>query len=142
LTWGNNAFFLWEWEFGYGDNQRSYGPNDIETQELLKSFGAEELRKRFYDQGCKGFNNVQYAHWDAYLHSAWRLWDTSAQVGGFAGASVTPVGGMLEFDIPNDARRSPFYDGALSNNSDPWGPERTIHQRFKWTEPLSACKCK
>ena len=108
----------------------------------MRSPGVDELRQRFYDHGCKGIKDGQYGHREAYLKTGLRLWDTSAQVGGFAGAHVTSIDGMVEFDIPNVAGRSSFYDGLVNDKSSPWGPERNISQRFKWKEPLNACKCR
>ena len=45
LTWASNSNYFWEWVFGRGANNRAYGPNDVETQEIEKSVAAQKMRE-------------------------------------------------------------------------------------------------
>src|SRR5208282_1414049 len=57
LTWSSNWNFFWSWLFGRGQQNRNYGPNTTETQEMENSPGGDKLRNAFYNNGCKNVNN-------------------------------------------------------------------------------------
>ncbi len=48
LTAQTNWDFFWDWSLGRGARVRTYGPNDVETQEMMASVGAQMLRDQFY----------------------------------------------------------------------------------------------
>jgi hypothetical protein len=150
FTWASNWNFFWDWALGGGQNKRSYGPNDVETEEMKNSIGAEKLRGKFYKEHCRGFSNGAYgtveAYWDTTINPFTLDWSsTAAQVGGFGGATATNNGnGTVTFSIPNSAGTHSFF---LHIPPDmPWTdvPMRTIDQQFQWTEPIKGgdCGCK
>jgi RHS repeat-associated protein len=146
-TASTNWNYFWNWALGIGSKQRSYGPDDVETQEMEQSPSAKKMRSEFAKAHCRNIKNFQYGTFEAY-------WDTFAnpftadasstafEVGGFAGASVTNNGdGTATFDIPNVSGAHSFFLHMIPNS--PWakGPMSNIHQDFKWTEPISECGC-
>lgn len=150
LTWKSNLGFFWDWAAGQGSDTRSYGPTDIETQEMMNSLGADALRNDFYSHGCSnrrafGYGSGQAA-WDTLLNPATRDWSsTAAQVGGFAGASAVNNGdGTVTFTIPNVAGTNSFFYHLFPDRGGTTGPGRNIYQTFQWTEKINAdaCKCK
>jgi RHS repeat-associated protein len=151
LTWQSNASFFLSWTFGLGKNTRFYGPGSIESREMQNSIPGAILRRQFYEGGCQDFNTGTYLSDDAYFDTIFnpltRDWsDTSAQVGGFAGASATNNGnGTVTFTVRNDAGAHSFFLHAVPNMPDQVSiphvgvftvPFRTIHQTISWTEPI------
>lgn len=148
LTWESNWNFFWDWTLGRGSNNRYYGPNDIETQEMMHSQGVQNLRDRFYNGKCKSFGRGEYdtyeAYWNTSVNPATADWsNTAAQVGGFAGASVVNNGnGTVTYTIGNVAGAHSFFLHVVPNRSSNTGPMRSIKQTFQWTEPIGNCGCK
>jgi RHS repeat-associated protein len=148
LTFSSNWNFFWSWVFGGGQQNRNYGPNSTETQEMENSPGGDKLRDAFYNNGCKNVNNFGYgtvqAAEDTLPHpSQWS--STALQVGGFGGASAVDNGnGTVTFTIPNVAGTHSFFYHVVPDRTSPTGPGRNINQTFQWTEPIdkSKCKCK
>src|SRR5437868_6962724 len=68
-TWQTNWNFFWDWVRGQGERTREYGPNDVETQEMENSPGAEVVRNAFYRAHCRsirkriGYGTAE-AFWD------------------------------------------------------------------------------
>ena len=147
LTWTSNWNFFWDWTLGRGPRNRNYGPNDIETQELMRSPGAEQIRDAFVRGGCKSQTRLHYgtfeAYWDTVANPVTADWSgTGAQVGGFARASViNNMNGTATFTVPNVAGPHSFFLHAVPNRNSPTGPMSNIYQTFQWTEPFP-CKCK
>jgi RHS repeat-associated protein len=146
LTFQSNWDFFWDWTLGSEPRQRTYGPNDIETQEMRDSPGAASLRNEFYEGGCKSMTGGNYGTGQAYVDTAANPftadWTSTAfQVGGFTGGSVTNNGnGTATFNIPNRAGTHSFFFHAVPNRSSPIGPMSTIDQTFQWTEPIGGRK--
>jgi RHS repeat-associated protein len=151
LTWKSNSNFFWSWALGLGKNKRSYGPGTIESIEMQNSIPGAMLRRKFYKGGCQDFDTGTYRTDDAYIDTVvnpltldWS--DTSAQVGGFSGASATNNGdGTVTFTIKNDAGAHSFFLHAVPNVPDRLSipyigsftlPFRTIHQTITWTEQI------
>ena len=151
LTWRTNWKFFWSWVFATGSNARNYPNGSIESNEMQNSIPGWMLRKKFYKGGCQDFATGNYDTDEAYLETIanpltldWS--DTSAQVGGFAGATATNNGnGTVTFTIVNDAGAHSFFLHGVSNTPDeiwiPFAgrvtpPFRTIHQTISWTEPI------
>jgi len=149
LTWSSNANFLFDWVTGRGSNSRFYGPNDLETQEMRNSLGADALRNDFYRHGCSERRGFVYdtwpAAWDTLVNPATADWSgTAAQVGGYASANAVNNGdGTVTFTIPNIAGTKSFFYHNISDRSGLTGPMRNISQTFQWTEKINAdaCKC-
>ncbi len=147
LTWETNWNFFWDWALGQGSNTRTYGPSDIETQEMKDSLGVQKLRDRFKKGGCKSLTNGEYgtyeAYWETTINPLTADWSsTAAQVGGFAGASVTNNGnGTVTFSITNVAGAHSFFLHLVPNRTSSSGRMRNITQTFQWTEP-DPCGCK
>jgi RHS repeat-associated protein len=74
LTWSSNWNFFLDWAGGGGSNNRSYGPNTVETQEMQNSSGASALRNAFYAGGGKSQYDLSYgsgqAAWDTVINPA------------------------------------------------------------------------
>ena len=140
LTWCSNWNFFWSWAFGRGKQNRDYGPNTTETQEMENSPGANKLRNAFYNNGCENINNFGYgtreAAKDTLLHTS--QWPSTAlQVGGFGGATAINNGdGPVTFTIPNVAGTSSFFYHWVRDRTSSTGPGRSINQTFQWTEPI------
>ncbi len=143
LTWESNWNFFWDWTLGRGSNNRFYGPNDVEAQEMRNSIGVNNLRERFYKEGCKGFRRGGYgtieAYWDTTVNPFTADWSsTSAQVGGFAGTTVINNGnGTVTFTITNVAGTHSFFLHAVPDRKSSTGSMRNITQTFQWTEPIT-----
>jgi RHS repeat-associated protein len=148
LTWTSNWNFFWDWALGRGSNNRYYGPNDVETQEMMNSQGVQDLRNRFFRGKCKSIRRGAYgtyeAYWDTSVNPFTADWSsTAAQVGGFAGASVIDNGdGTATYTIVNVAGTHSFFLHAVPNRSSSTGPMRSIRQTFQWTESIGNCGCK
>ena len=131
---------------GRGPRRRSYGPNDLETQEMANSPGGNALRDRFYNTGCNDVEGFFYdtgpAYEDTIANPFTADWSgTGAQVGGFAGATaVNNRNGTVTFTIPNTAGTNSFFYHKVPDRSSPTGPMSNIYQTFQWTEPLSGRK--
>lgn len=142
LTWSSNLSFLYDWASGGGSNNRFYGPNTVETQEMRNSPGASALRNDFNAGGGQNFAyGTSQATFDTVLNPSTADWSsTAAQVGGFAGASAVNNGnGTVTFSITNVAGANSFFYHAVPNRSGTSGPMRNIKQTFQWTEPMQ-CK--
>jgi RHS repeat-associated protein len=148
LTYGTNIKFLWDFLTGAGRTNRSYGPGDVETQEMMSSPAAAAMRSQFRRGGCHNQTSLAYgtsqAAKDTLLNpSEWS--STAVQVGGFAGASVINNGnGTATFTIPNDAGAHSLLYHMVPNRQSDTGPMRTIQQTFHWTEPITGggCSCR
>jgi RHS repeat-associated protein len=146
LTLLSNWNFFWSWASGSGQQNRNYGPNSTETQEMENSPGGDKLRNAFYNNGCKNVNNFGYgtteAAKDTLPHpSQWS--STALQVGGFGGATATDNGnGTVTFTIPNVAGTHSFFYHIVPDRSSSTGPGRNVNQTFQWTEPIDKSKCK
>ena len=145
LTFGTNIEFLLDFLTGGGQTNRSYGPRDVETQEMMRSPAVAAMRLQFQRGGCQNQVGISYgtvqAAEDTLLNPV--LWSSTAlEVGGFAGASVINNGnGTATFTIPNDAGAHSFLYHMVSNREGETGPMRTIQQTFQWTEPITAGGC-
>lgn len=135
LTWASNASFLWDFLTGGGRNDRFYGPDTIETQEMMSSPAADVLRNNFYSGRTQGlsYTTVQAAV-DTLLNPEY--WSSTAlQVGGFAGASaVDNCNGTVTYTIRNTAGANSFFYHLVKDSSRTSGPFRSINQTFVWTE--------
>lgn len=82
------------------------------------------------------------AAWDTVINPATADWSsTSAQVGGFAGASAINNGnGTVTFTIPNVAGTRSFFYHAVSDRTATTGMMSNINQRFQWTENIGCNK--
>lgn len=146
LTLQTNWNFFWDWALGRGPRNRSYGPNDIETQEMKNSIGADLLRAKFFQNNCQNATDIAYKTGRAYWDTLGNPFtadpsSTSAQVGGFAGASAINNGnGAVTYSIRNIAGTKSFFYHALPNKSGPTGPMSNIVQTFQWTEPIGGRK--
>lgn len=124
LTYGSNWNFFASWVLGAGQNQRSYGPGSLESEEMRNSIPGRELRRKFYREGCQNFQNGEYGTGEAYLDTIVNPWtrdwsDTSAQVGGFYGATATNNGdGTVTLIIRNTAGANSFFLHAVPNAPD------------------------
>jgi len=114
---------------------------------MNNSPGGQAMRDKFYNGGCKNFNDGSYgtyrAYWETVINPFSADWgSTAAQVGGFAGASATDNGdGTATFCIPNVAGTHSFFLHFPSNRSSPTGPGSSIKQTICWTEPIDKSKC-
>lgn len=136
---------------GGAANDRVYGPNDIETQEMMHSPGGEKLRDAFYKNHCKTVRRINYgtfeAYWDTVANPFTADWsNTAAQVGGFGGAVGLNNGdGTVTFVIPNTAGTHSFFLHLVPDITSPTGPMHNIEQTFVWTETIDPgrnCGCK
>lgn len=147
LTWSSNGSFLSGWMTGGGSNNRFYGPNTIETQEMRNSPGGAALRNAFFSGGCRNVNRFSYgsgqAAWDTLINPSTADWaGTGAQVGGFAGASATTNGNRtVTFTIPNVAGAHSFFYHIVPDRSGSTGAMSNINQTFQWTETIDANAC-
>ena len=147
LTWQTNWNYFWDWTLGRGPRTRYYGPNDVETQELMNSIGVNQLRDAFYRNGCKSQRRLSYgtfeAYWDTVVNPFTADWsNTATEVGGFGGASITNNGnGTATYTIPNTSGTYSFFLHLVPDRSSPTGPMSNIYQTFKWTEPISGRNC-
>ena len=145
LTLATNARFFMDWVFGLGPRNRNYGPNDIETQEMAQGAGAEELRDEFYEKLCRNVDAFAYGTFEAYRDTIYLPWDTTFQVGGWAGATAVNNGnGTVTFKIPNTAGTRSFFLHLPRDRRSLTGVMSNIDQVFEWTEPIDftlGCGC-
>ena len=147
LTWTSNWNYFWDWALGRGPRTRTYGPNDLETQELMNSPGINNLRDAFNRSGCESQNHLSYdtfqAYWDTVANPLTADWsNTAAEVGGFGGASIANNGnGTATFTIPNTSGTHSFFLHLVPDRKSPTGVMSNIYQTFQWTEPLSGRNC-
>jgi RHS repeat-associated protein len=148
LTLRSNWNYFWDWALGAGASNRSYGPNDVETQEMQQSVAAQQMRDAFQKAGCKGVKGLNYgtfqAYWDTTANPFTADWGSTAfEVGGFGGGSVVNNGdGTATYSFPNTSGTHSFWLHAVPDRTSPTGPMRNINQKFSWTEPVpSNCGC-
>lgn len=147
LTWASNWNYFWDWSLGRPPNTRNYGPNDVETQEMMHSPGGNLLRDSFNRGGCKSQSGQNYgtvqAYWDTTVNPLTADWSgTGAEVGGFGGASVINNGnGLATFTIPNTSGTYSFFLHLVPDRRSQTGPMSNIYQTFQWTEPLYGRNC-
>jgi hypothetical protein len=139
----NNCNFLWDWIVGNEPRKRFYGQNDIETQEMMASKGADKVRNSFYNNGCQNVKKAFYRSADAFKDTVLNPFRTPFQVGGFAKAMAMNNGdGTVTFLIPNVAGTNSFFYHVVSNRSSPTGPMSNIYQTFQWTEKIDSSRCR
>jgi|GEM_PF-5248350 len=140
LTFSTNTNYLIDFLIGGGETNRTYGPGDIETQEMQNSLGANELRIAFYQNQCQGTMGIGYstpqAAWDTIINPLTNdLSSTATQVGGFGSATATNNGdGTVTYTTTNVSGTYSFFYHQVPNRSGTTGPMRSIHQTFQWTE--------
>jgi len=145
-----NWNFFRDWVFGMGSNNRFYGPDTVETQEMQNSPGANALRGAFYEGGCKDIKDspdfryeTRQAAWDTLINPFTADWsNTAAQVGGFSRPSAINNGdGTVTFTpIKNVAGTRSFFYHRVRDRRGTRGPMRNITQTFQWTEPIGRRK--
>jgi|WetSurSiteA1Bulk_404760.scaffolds.fasta_scaffold46612_2 RHS repeat-associated protein len=147
LTWATNWNFFWDWARGQGANNRYYGPNTVEAQEVQISPGANALRNDFYSLRCTNRQGFIYgtgqSAWDTVFNPGTADWSSTAiQAGGFAGASAINNGdGTVTFTISNVAGTQSFFYHIVPDRSGTTGPMRNINQTFQWKENINANAC-
>jgi RHS repeat-associated protein len=148
LTYVTNWNYFWSWFFGAGSNVRTYGPNDVETQEMEQSVAAQQMRDAFQKAGCKNVKGLNYGTAQAYVDTTANPWtadwgSTAFEVGGFAGGSVVNNGdGTATYSFPNVSGTHSFFFHVVPDRQSSTGMMRNITQRFTWTEPTgSGCGC-
>jgi len=141
LTWKSNWNFFWDWVLGRENRNRSYGPDDIETQEMMRSVAAQKMREEFKTSGKSSITftyKTAEAALDTLLNPFTADWSsTSAQVGGFGDATIVDNGdGTVTVTIKNVAGTHSFFYHVVQNV--PWGkgPLSNITQTFQWTESI------
>jgi hypothetical protein len=65
LTWESNWNFFRDWTLGRGSNNRFYGHNTVEFQEMKYSVGARNLRNKFKQDGCV-FATLKLSHFSPF----------------------------------------------------------------------------
>jgi len=147
-TWKSNFNFLMDWLTGGGSSNRTYDPKSVESKEMQHSPGANALREAFYEGGGKDIKSFSYgtvqAAKDTVLNPKTADWsETSAQVGGFGGATAKNNGdGTVTFTVKNVAGAKSFFYHLLPDRKGTEGPMRNIKQTFQWTEKIDATKLK
>jgi RHS repeat-associated protein len=147
LTYVTNWNYFWSWFFGAGSNDRTYGPNDVETQEMEQSVAAQRMRDAFHKAGCRNVGGQNYdtflAYWDTTANPWTADWGSTAfEVGGFAGGSVVNNGnGTATYSFPNVSGTHSFWFHLVPDRKSSTGMMRNITQHFSWTEPVSNCGC-
>jgi len=148
LTWKSNWNYFWDWALGHGQSDRSYGPNDVETQEIQQSVSAQMMRDAFQKAGCKNVLGLSYgtfeAYWDTTINPFTADWASTAfELGGFEGGSVVNNGnGTATYSFPNVSGTHSFWLHLVPDRKSPTGAMRNIRQKFSWTEPVPPnCRC-
>ncbi len=142
----SNYVYYVQWTLGLGKDEREYGQESLETQEMMVSPGANELRKRFYRNRGKDTYSIKYKSIPAAIDTVLNplYWSSTAlQVGGFSGASAVNNGdGTVTYTIPNESGTNSFFYSdhfvSIPDRNSPKGPMRTIVQSFQWTEPIDS----
>jgi RHS repeat-associated protein len=140
--WWRNFVFFAEWHNGFGQTNRYYDQNFAETQEMMRSPGADCLREEFMKQGNfkdQGYDTMR-AFKETMLGSGFG--SVAAQVGGFAGWATDTGDGYVQYTIENKAGTHSFFGGAtlakygvhVPDSPFSVGPMRTITQTFTWRE--------
>jgi len=146
LTVESNWDFFWDWFLEHGPQRRYYGPNSVETQELMNSTAAEYMREVFEKSGCENKQIEGYSTGDAFLDSGYRFWSTDFQVGGFIWSAINSHG-VTKFSVYNQASIYSFFYHIPGLPHKPRSPSSSfpfggnIDQKFQWTEP-NLCECK
>jgi hypothetical protein len=132
-----------------GPRNRTYGPNDIETQEMEQSVGVNRMRQFFYNKQCEDVTRYDYgtlrAYWDTAVNPFSANWfGTPFQVGAWGPASAVNNGnGTVTFTLNNTAGAHSFFLHLVPDSPFPVGPMSNIHQTFQWTEAIQGgCGCK
>jgi RHS repeat-associated protein len=141
LSYGTNAEFLYDFLFGLGSQNRFYGPESNETQEIKISPIGDYARMMFYKHCLPGDYNgygTPTALFNSGPFTPWWWWNTAAQVGA-ANVTVTANTETVTFTVKNKAGRNSFYLHTVEDSET--GSGRNIHQTFQWSEPINKCKC-
>jgi len=141
-TVASNARYFLDWLFGVGPRERSYGQNDVETQEMMNSPAAKQMRDAFVKAHCQTVLNFGYSTPQAYRDTLFIPNSTAWEVGGFArGAVMSNWNGTATFFIPNVSGTHSFFYHLVGDIPWKFGPMSNITQHFQWTEPVPACGC-
>lgn len=138
----SNWTYLRDWVTGHGQRLRWYGPDTLETQEMMRSPGAAKMRDVFYTMGRKDKEHIGYGTGEAFIDAALNpktadINNTAMEVGGFDNASVYNNGdGTATFTIPNVSGTKSFFLHAVEDRKAVNGPMTNIYQYFQWTEPI------
>jgi hypothetical protein len=143
LTAQTNNDFFWDWVFERGSGSRFYGPQTVETQEMMKSPGAQKMRDAFKNNKCKNIQIAGYGTAEAYFDTATNLTGTDFQVGGFVYSATNSGSGTVTYRIYNQASIYSFFLHIPGMPHKPRGGSfpfmGNIDQKFEWSEQ---CGCK
>jgi RHS repeat-associated protein len=140
LTYESNWNYLLDFLTGGGETDRYYGPETIETQEMMVSLGADKVREQFVEGGYEELTDGYYGTLEAAGHTILNpftrdLGSTATQVGGFGSVTVIPSkNGTAAYTITNYSGTKSFFYHIVPNRQGTTGPMRTITQTFQWTE--------
>lgn len=138
----NNWAYLREWVDGSERRFRWYGPETLETQEMMRSPAAAKMRVAFAGGDRRKLDRFAYTTKEAFIDTALNpktadLNNTAFEVGGFANASVVNNGdGTATFTIPNVSGTRSFFGHFVKDRKSPTGPMSNIYQYFQWIEPI------
>lgn len=136
--------FFWDWALERKEQKRFYGPDTIETQEMIKSPGAAKMRKEFSKGKCQNIKIKGYGTIEGYLNTVSDPSSTAFQVGGFIYSVTNNGNGTVTYRIYNQAS---IYSLFLHVPGLPHKPRGglfpyggNIDQKFEWTE-ANPCEC-
>jgi RHS repeat-associated protein len=149
LTWESNWNFFWDWVFERGPAQRYYGPNTTETQEMMRSPGATNMRNTFKKGRCKNIRieayGKDYFGIESYIENLADPGSTGFQVGGFIYSATNNGNGTVTYRIYNQASIFSFFLHIPGLPHKPRGGSLpfmgNINQKFERSE-ATPCGCK
>ena len=161
LTYKTNLIFLKDFLTGEGEegNNRVYGFDAVQTQEMASSPGVNKMRDLFYAKSGSDVQDYGYGTLNAaigtLLNPKTADWgSTAAQVGAWNNGKVTNLGnGYAAFSVSNSATVNSllYHIGdavqtltfglvpatAINRTTGPLG---SIKQTFEWTEPIDSSR--
>jgi RHS repeat-associated protein len=116
-----------------GRSTRVYGPNSLETREMMRSYGGRAMVRDFARGGCR---NIAHGNFETYIAAATTLYDptnTAWRVGSFDYDVTVQSDGRVLYRMYNKAgMHSLFYHSRFVNDRERPGPMGNIRERFEW----------
>jgi hypothetical protein len=140
---GRSAGMFFQWASGTGDEYREYGPEDIQTRNMMDSPGVIEARSQFYAKNAGKCSSESWESEEGFYEFGLRgLWHagfdpTEQFVGGYKVIITPQPDGSVRYEVINKTSLPSFAYHL------PWIPEYersgfrlggNMYQTYTWTE--------
>ena len=137
-----SAGMFFQWTTGTGDEYREYGPEDIQTRNMMDSSGVNEARSRFYAKNsgkCSESWESETYDYQFGLNGLWRagLDPTEQYVGGYTVQVTSQPDGTVKYEVENRTSLPSFLyhlPGIPDYGRSDFQFAGNMFQTYTWTE--------